>query len=359
MLDAWLDVHDKATRIARPSIREGFLNNPDKASGSNRGLEPFVEVPWDEALEIAASALSRTIDVFGNESVYGGSYGWASAGRFHHAQSQIHRFLNQIGGYTASVNSYSAACAEVILPYIFGKAGAGLFNQSPPAEDIAAHTQLLLCFGGMALKNTQVNPGGLGAHTATKQTDLIKRAGVKVINFSPIHDDVSGELNSQWVASRPGSDTAIMLGLAHTLYVNDWHDKEFLSGYCEGFEKFSTYLTGQTDGQEKDAEWAAKIAGCDAVMLRDIAARMAHSRTLINLSLSVQRTEHGEQPYWAAAALAAMIGQIGLPGTGVGFGYGAMHNFGFNRPTVNSIQSWGFYSGQKPDKQFHSGFSIC
>ncbi len=76
-------------------------------------------------------------------------------GRFHHAQSQIHRFLNQIGGYTASVNSYSAACAEVILPYIFGPAGAGLFNQSPPAEDIADHTQLLLCFGGMALKNTQ------------------------------------------------------------------------------------------------------------------------------------------------------------------------------------------------------------
>jgi len=34
-------------------------------------------------------------------------YGWASAGRFHHSQSQLHRFLNQLGGYTYSVQSYS------------------------------------------------------------------------------------------------------------------------------------------------------------------------------------------------------------------------------------------------------------
>ena len=36
----------------------------------------------------------------GNESIFGGSYGWASASRFHHASgSQLHRFLNCIGGY--------------------------------------------------------------------------------------------------------------------------------------------------------------------------------------------------------------------------------------------------------------------
>ena len=352
MLDSWLDVHDSSSRIARPSIRRGYLDNPDQNSGKNRGLEAFVEVPWDEALGIAASALRRTINKHGNESIYGGSYGWASAGRFHHAQSQIHRFLNQLGGYTASVNSYSAACAEVILPYIFGPAGAGLFNQSPSAEDIANHTQLLVCFGGMALKNTQVNPGGLGAHTASQQTALIKHAGVEVINFSPIYDDVSGELNSQWIASRPGSDTAIMLGLAHTLFINDWHDKDFLVTYCEGFEKFSAYLMGHSDGQVKDADWAAEISGCNVDTLREIAAKMARSRTLINLSLSVQRTEHGEQPYWAAAALAAMVGQVGLPGAGVGFGYGAMHNFGFNSRHLLSFKAAAFSQGVNPVKTF-------
>ena len=55
---------------------------------------------------------------------------------------------------------------------------------------------------------------------------------------------------------------------------------------------------------------------------------MAASRTLIGVSWSVQRADRGEQPYWMTIALAAMLGQIGLPGGGFGFGYGAMHGIG-------------------------------
>jgi len=51
---------------------------------------------------------------------------------------------------------------------------------------------------------------------------------------------------------------------------------------------------------------------------------MAADRTFIILSWSIQRTHHGEQAYWAAIALAAMLGQIGLPGGGIGFGYGSV-----------------------------------
>src|SRR5882757_1993808 len=54
-----------------------------------------------------AGELRRVVDTHGNEAIYGGSYGWASAGRFHHAQSQVHRFLKLAGGYTFSRHSYS------------------------------------------------------------------------------------------------------------------------------------------------------------------------------------------------------------------------------------------------------------
>ncbi|TJW78198.1 MAG: Asp-tRNA(Asn)/Glu-tRNA(Gln) amidotransferase GatCAB subunit C, partial [Mesorhizobium sp.] len=43
---------------------------------------------------------------------------------------------------------------------------------------------------------------------------------------------------------------------------------------------------------------------------------------------SLQRAQHGEQPFWAALGLASMIGQIGLPGGGVGYGYASLGGVG-------------------------------
>ena len=104
---AMIDALDNPSRILRPAVRRSFLERGHAAGGAGRGVEPFVEVSWDEALQLAASELQRVRGTSGNGGIYGGSYGWASAGRFHHAQSQIHRFLNCIGGYVRSVQNLS------------------------------------------------------------------------------------------------------------------------------------------------------------------------------------------------------------------------------------------------------------
>src|SRR6185295_8874599 len=106
----------------QPMVRQGWL---EKGPGSSRGRgrEPFVAVSWDRALDLVAAELQRVRSEYGNEAIYGGSYGWASAGRFHHAQSQVHRFLNCIGGFTASVYTYSAGASAVILPRVFAPMG--------------------------------------------------------------------------------------------------------------------------------------------------------------------------------------------------------------------------------------------
>ena len=90
------------SRVARPSFRRGWLEGGDRAR-ELRGRDEFVELPWDEALDITAAELQRVISEHGNGSIFGGSYGWASAGRFHHALSQLHRFLNVNGGYVSSI----------------------------------------------------------------------------------------------------------------------------------------------------------------------------------------------------------------------------------------------------------------
>ncbi|MFT5419184.1 MAG: biotin/methionine sulfoxide reductase, partial [Gammaproteobacteria bacterium] len=76
-----LDAKDKNCRVAEPMVRRSYLKHREKSSGSDRGKEAFVAVSWDVALDLAAGALERTREEHGNEAIYGGSYGWASAGR--------------------------------------------------------------------------------------------------------------------------------------------------------------------------------------------------------------------------------------------------------------------------------------
>jgi biotin/methionine sulfoxide reductase len=119
-----------------------------------------------------------------------------------------------------------------------------------------------------------------------------------------------------------------MLGLAHTLLAEGLLDEGFLERYCVGFDRFRPYLAGEADGQPKDADWAGHIAGVAPDLIRALARKMASVRTMISASWSIQRADHGEQPYWMLVTLASMLGQIGLPGGGFGFGYGAVNNIG-------------------------------
>src|SRR4030095_8228418 len=92
--------------------------------------------------------------------------------------------------------------------------------------------------------------------------------------------------------------------------------------------KFRRYLDGEQDGQPKDAAWAERITGLAADRTVALARAMAARRTMISMGWSLQRAHHGEQPFWALVTLAAMLGQIGLPGGGFGLGYGATHLMG-------------------------------
>jgi biotin/methionine sulfoxide reductase len=348
-----LNALDKDARIPQPMVRAGYLKDEWNSDSSQRGIEPFVPVSWQKATELAARALQRVKDDFGNESIYGGSYGWGSAGRFHHAQSQVHRFLNQFGGYTSSVASYSTAAAQAIIPHVVGVSFLRLVFHAPTSNDVAKHTKTMLLFGGAAMKNTQVNAGGLGAHTARGQLLVMHEAGVRMICVSPIKDDVGTDHNGtfiepEWWACRPNSDVAIMLGLAHTLVKEDLHDKGFLQKYTIGFERFLPYLMGETDSQPKDADWAESLSDIPAEEIRQMARDLAMERSVLGISWSLQRQQHGEQPYWMITVLGAMLGHIGKPGGGVAYGYGCIHNMGFLGRKLPPYSTGKFPQGHNP-----------
>ncbi len=315
-----------ATRVARPAIRRGWLEHGPGPS-DRRGREPFCEVSWDEALDLVAAELARVRGAAGNEAIFGGSYGWASAGRFHHAQSQLHRFLGMAGGYVSSRNTYSTGTSEVLLPHLVGSAGL-VFRAASSWPTIVASTGLIVAFGGIPEKNVFVTPGGMTTHRTPGHLAALAASGTRIVLISPLRSDLPAHLDAEWLPVVPATDTALMLGLAHTLVSEGLHDKEFLGRYCAGYGTFERYLLGDADGVPKDAAWAGPVCGIKPEAIRRLARRMAAARTLVTVTWSLQRAQHGEQPVWAALALAAMLGQIGLPGGGFGHGYGSMGDVG-------------------------------
>src|SRR6185437_2192299 len=250
MIEAWPDMVAAPSRIQRPMVREGYLRGGAARSGAGRGREPFVPVSWDRALALAAEALADTKRRYGNSAIFGGSYGWSSAGRLHHARTLVRRFLFAFGGCVDQVNNYSWAAAQVLLTRVVGTYDS--VHKVTDWRNVAAHTKLFVAFGGLNLKNLQVNSGGAAEHGSEKWLRATANAGVKFIVISPMRDDAPAFLDARWMPIRPNTDTALMLALAHTILSEGRHDREFLRTYCTGFERFQRYLTGETDGQPKD-----------------------------------------------------------------------------------------------------------
>ncbi|MBO6918737.1 MAG: molybdopterin-dependent oxidoreductase [Rhizobiaceae bacterium] len=335
-----------SARVLHPSIRRSWLYNGPGRGDKDRGQDEFVRVSWEKANKLIAAEINRVRETYSNESIFAGSYGWASAGRFHHAQSQLKRFLNTQGGSVSSEGNYSYNAALVLMPHIMESFRVQV-SKATRWSVIAEHTKLLVMFGGIAERNTQISDGGIARHRMASGFKKCADAGVKCINISPVRTDASKTLKSEWLPPKPGSDTAIMMGLAHTLLTENLHDKAFLEKYTTGFEHIRAYLLGEKDGIAKDANWASIQSGLDANRIKERARQMAASRTMISVAAGVQRTDYGEQPLWMAVTLASMLGQIGLPGGGYVIGYGVNGNIG----NMERLFRWGTVpQGQNPIK---------
>ncbi len=311
-------------RIRRPAARKSWLAVRDRMQ---RGQDSFVELPWDEALDMAAGELRRVRDAHTNRAIFGGSYGWSSAGRFHHAQSQIHRFLNAFGGYVRHQDSYSLGAARVLMPHILAPMDE-MMALHTTWDVLEAHTKLFVSLGGVPAKNAQVGAGGPSEHRVPAALRRMAQAGCRFVNISPTRDDLDTGDAFEWLPIRPNTDTALLLGMMHELHTSGLHDRDFLARCTTGFETFLPYLTGAADGTPKTPAWAAGITGIPAARIASLAREMAGTRSMLSIAWSLQRAHHGEQAFWSCATLAAMLGQIGLPGGGLGVAYGPTNSAG-------------------------------
>jgi biotin/methionine sulfoxide reductase len=314
-------------RVLRPMVRSGWLEKRENSDRRGRGKEKFIAVSWDEVTTLVADEIRRVSATFGNASIFAGSYGWTNSGRFHHASSLLKRMLNLAGGFTRHVDTYSIAAGPVILRHTLGNDEA-CGGQSNTLDTVAEHTDTLVVFGAVSPRTAQIEAGGIGSHRLETYLRKIVARGTKIVHVSPLKDDLPDWVGAEWWPIRPNTDAALMLGLAGEIVKAGRHDADFIERCTSGADRLLDYLKGTPDGEPKDAAWAATICGLDRAGIASLARRLVDTRSMLTVSWSLQRAHHGEQPFWAALGLASVIGQIGLPGGGVGYGYGSLGGVG-------------------------------
>ncbi|WP_298359587.1 molybdopterin-dependent oxidoreductase [uncultured Litoreibacter sp.] len=310
------------TRVMYPHVRRSYLEAMQSGSSDVkpelRARDEFVRVDWDTALGLVGKAILDTIDEHGNEGIFSTSYGgWAHGGVLTPNVLQG-RFFNLIGGASVTVGDFSGGAGQVIMPYVLGD--MEVYSRQTAWWQVLKHTETFVLIGTDPHKNGRAE-GGTTDHSMFPRWEIIKEAGVKFISINPQRTTTDEWLRAQWLKIIPNTDTALFLSMCNHVYRKGTYDEEFLKNYTVGYEKFIDYLEGKTDGQPKTPRWASKITGIGEQQIRALADRCARTRTQFAGSWAIQRAQHGEMPYWAITAFAAMTGQIGLPGGGVGFSW--------------------------------------
>jgi len=137
------------------------------------------------------------------------------------------------------------------------------------------------------------------------------RKGGKLIVADPRHIDLC-DIADIWLQHKPGSDTALLMGMAKVIVDEGLLDQEFIDARCENFDAFKQSLA------EFDL---AKVSEITEVSADDIAAaaRMYATNSPASLlyCMGITQHTHGTDNVLATANMAMLTGNVGKPSTGV------------------------------------------
>lgn len=349
------------SRVRYPMVRLDWLKK-HKYSAETRGNNRFIRVTWDEALDLFYRELERVQKDYGPWALHAGQTGWNQTGSFHNCTAMMQRGVGMHGNFISKVGDYSTGAGQTILPYVLGS--TEVYAQGTSWSEILENSDNIVLWATDPVKNLQV-----GWNCETHQSfpyleqlkEKVTKGEINVLSVDPVKNKTQRFLENDHLYINPQTDVAFMLAVAHVLYNEDLYDKEFIKTYCLGFDTFIQYVQGETkDKVVKTPEWAAEICGVNAEKIREFARMLVNGRTQLLFGWCIQRQEHGEQPYWAGAVIAAMVGQIGLPGGGISYGH---HYSGIGVSSTGFAAPGGFPrnldTGSKPkwDNENYNGYS--
>jgi anaerobic dimethyl sulfoxide reductase subunit A len=318
-----LETDDRPDSVAAPQLRAcvrgraylhrqyhpGRLTKPLKRVG-RRGRGEFRAISWGEALDEVASQMERVRREYGNSALFV-PYGTGSYNQLN-GSHVARRLMNLYGGCLGIYNSYSWAATNLATPTVYGTLVTGNQRQD------WLNAKYIIMWGW--------NPAEMRDGTNSDYfIKLARQNGARVVCIDPRHSLSAASLADEWIAIRPGTDTAMMSAMAYVMLTEHLYDAEFVRTHCVGFdasqmpdegaESYSDYILGVRDGVPKTPQWAEGVTAVPAATIARIAREYATIKpSVLYQGYGMQRRAYGEQVVRAGCVLAAITGNVGVPG---------------------------------------------
>ena len=252
-------------------------------------------VSWDEALDLLAERLKTYVRESGPESIlhYQG-YGERTALKLLNG-----RFFAHLGGVTGLAGTLCSGTAYAAMARDFGERVS-----HDPLDHLESRTAVLW---GRNPAATQFN--------LTRILSAVRKKGGQVLLVDPAATE-SLALSDRHIQLAPGGDLHLALGAARHVLENAWEDTNFIAGRTLGFESFRELAFSRTVAEH------ASLAGVAAADVRDLAQALCAARPAsILLGWGMHRYVDAHLAVRAIDALAAVTGNVGVPGGGVSQGF--------------------------------------
>ncbi|TNV19380.1 dimethyl sulfoxide reductase subunit A [Buttiauxella sp. B2] len=294
------------------------LNYPMKRVGK-RGEGKFERISWDEALDTITKSLKGTVEKYGNEAVYINYTSGIVGGNITRSSpyaSLVARLMNSYGGFLSHYGTYSTAQIACAMPYTYGS------NDGNSTSDIE-NSKLVVLFGNNPAE-TRMSGGGITYYLEQAR----ERSNARMIIIDPRYTDTAAGREDEWLPIRPGTDAALVAGIAHVLISENLVDQPFLDKYCVGYDEktlpegapanghYKAYIQGMgDDGVEKSPQWASAITGIPVDKIIKLAREIGSTKpAYIAQGWGPQRQANGELTSRAIAMLPILTGNVGING---------------------------------------------
>jgi len=248
-----------------------------------REQDAFERISWDEALNAIAARLAEIGDEYGSESIlpysYAGTIGVLGFG------SMDRRFFHRLGASQLDRTICSEA-GGVAWNLVYGK------KLGTPTEDFSL-SKLIIAWGG--------NIHGNNIHL-WPMVEQARRNGARLIVIDP-YKTRTAALADWHIPIRPGTDTALALGMMHVIVRDGLADRDYIAEMTHGFDRLAERAREYTP--ERVSAWT----GMTAAEVEQLAREYAATRpAAIRMNYGVQRSENGGTAARAIAMLPALTG---------------------------------------------------